>query len=129
MGESCWEKCYNPRVKLFFQGDNPFRRLSLRASKVSKTKKIPYDLSKLRTENEVKNRFAVLEKEEDTTADTMYNNIIQAHQEAAEMHVPLKPRKKKRVLWETNNIIKKREALHQTFKNDSNNSSFENKSI
>ena len=112
-------------------------RLSLRASKVSKTKKIPYDWSKLRTENdvqsrysiEVKNRFAVLEKEEDTTADTMYNNIIQAHQEAAEMHVPLKPRKKKRVLWETNNIIKKREALHQTFKNDSNNSSSENKSI
>ena len=76
-------------------------RLSLRVSKVSKTKKIPYDWSKLRSENdvqsrysiEVRNRFAVLEKEEDTTADTMYNNVTQAHQEAAEMHVPLKHRK------------------------------------
>ena len=37
--------------------------------------------------------------------------------------------KKKRVIWESNNIIKKREALHQTFKNGSNNSSSEKKSI
>ena len=101
-------------------------RLSLRVSKVSKTKKIPYDWSKLRNVSdiqsrysiEVRNRFAVLEEEPDNTkADTMYNNIIQAHQEAAEKHVPLKPRKKKRVIWESNNIIKKREALQQTFKN------------
>ena len=103
-------------------------RLSLRTNKLPKTKKTPYDWSKLRSEEdvkvrysiEVKNRFEVLEnKAEDTTADTMYNNIMHAHQEAAKLHIPLKPRRKKGVIWESAKIIEKREALHEELRNES----------
>ncbi|GFR62600.1 hypothetical protein ElyMa_000134900 [Elysia marginata] len=39
------------------------------------------------------------------TAETTYNNVTQAHQEAAEVYIPLTPRKKETVLWENKEIV------------------------
>lgn len=68
--------------------------------------KIPYDWSKLITDEDVRiaysvdvnNRFQILQEQEtDDTANTMYQNIILAHNKSSELHVPLKPKIKKMI--------------------------------
>ena len=48
----------------------------------------------------------------------MYNHIIQAHREAAELHVPYKPRNKKS-LWEGKKVVEKRGPLQEVLKGTS----------
>ena len=71
-------------------------RLSLRTCSMPKTKKVPYDWSRLKTNTEVKSRYTIdvkhrfhaWENDEDAnSANTIYNNVIQAHREATELHV------------------------------------------
>ena len=53
--------------------------------------------------------FEILDSLDTTqSSETMYNNIMSAHQEAAEKTIPLKQKKKKRVPWDDKNIIEKR---------------------
>ena len=54
--------------------------------------------------------------EDENSANTIYNNILQAHQEAAELHVPHKPRNKKKSLREGKKVIEKRGALQDVLK-------------
>lgn len=95
-------------------------RLSLRANVIKKTKKIQYDWSQLLTDDNIKTAYSVevtnhynalQDLTDDNTSNTQYNNIIEAHSRAAETHVPVKPRKKRRVPWEDQNITEKREEL------------------
>ena len=95
-------------------------RLSLRINKINKTKKIPYEWSKLMDDGNVRreytidvsNRFQALQDlREYETADSVYNNIMEAHKKAAEIHIPLKPKYKKRVPWDNINVAEKRQKL------------------
>ena len=71
-------------------------RLSLRQSKISTKRIVSYDWSKLLTDNNVKelyavevnNRFQTLRDLEENlyNSNTLYNNIISAHDEAEEAH-------------------------------------------
>lgn len=80
-----------------------------------KTRKTTYDWSKLRTDEELKtsytievtNRFQVLQSKTDSSADTRYYNIIQAHQKAAELHVPHRSRNKKKYCGKASMSVKK----------------------
>ena len=94
-------------------------RLSLRSNK-NQVKKQIYDYNYLINDKnvkqlyaiEVKNRFEILNSLDTTqSSETMYNNIMSAHQEAAKKTIPLKQKKKKRVPWEDENIIEKRKNL------------------
>ena len=50
---------------------------------------------------EVRNRFEALQTAIDNeTSDTKSNNIIDAHKEAAVIHIPKKPKRKSHTLWE-----------------------------
>ena len=57
--------------------------------------------------------------EDENSANTIYNNIIQAHREATKLHVPHKLRNKKKSLWEGNKVVEKRVALHDVLKGTS----------
>ena len=94
----------------------------MRANTTNRTKKIPYDWSKLLYDENVRskytvdvyNRFQALQEICDSeTADSMYNNIIEAHKMAAETHVPLKPKCKLRVPWENDKVAEKRQNLKE----------------
>ncbi|KAG1678569.1 putative elongator complex protein 3 [Nymphon striatum] len=57
---------------------------------------------------EVSKRFNALQAqtgEDENNADTMFSNIIVAHKEAAEKHIPKKEKKKHCVPWENDKII------------------------
>ena len=64
----------------------------------------------------MKNRFSTLQEVDITalSANTRYNNVVKACKEAATNVIPLKPKLKKRLPWETLYICQKREILHQT---------------
>ena len=93
-------------------------RLSLQANKIKKTKKIPYDWSKLKDDEQVMrkytvdivNRFQVLQNlnDDDQAADSMYKNIVEANKTAAETHIPLKPKQIRHVLRESSDVTNKR---------------------
>ena len=69
---------------------------------------------------DVENRFQALQSNEDeNSANTVYKNIIQAHREAVELHVPDKPRNKKKSLWEGKEVVEKRGALQDVIKGTS----------
>ena len=100
-------------------------RLSLRANKVKKSRQPKYDWSKLITDDtiktaytvEVRNRFEALQNlSSDESCDSLYQNIVVAHQKSSELHIPTKPKQKLRVPWETADIVSKRKALHEAFK-------------
>ena len=57
--------------------------------------------------------------EDENCANTIFNNIIQAHREATELHVPHKPRDKKKSLWEGKKVVEKRGALQGILKGTS----------
>ena len=50
------------------------------------------------------------------SASTVYNNIIQAYREAAELHVPSKPTTKKKSVWECKKVVGKTGALQDVLK-------------
>ena len=92
-------------------------RLSLRQSKPSGKKKIRYDWNKLLNDNIIKDMYTVevcnryqalqdLHGNED--ANQMYENIMTAHEKAAEISVPVKAKIKQHVPWKNENIIEKK---------------------
>ena len=100
-------------------------RLSLRANSTNTTKKIPYDWSKLVNDEDVRNEYSVAVRNsyralqdlaDDDTSNTMYDNIMKAHDKAAEDHIPLKKKQKKRIPWENDVITEKRRYLNQCYK-------------
>ena len=59
-----------------------------------------------------KKSFQALQiNEDENSANTIYNNIIQVHREVAELRVPHKPRNKQKSLWEDKKVVEKRGAL------------------
>ena len=97
-------------------------RLSLRANKMNKNKKVPYDSSKLITDENVKNAYSIEVRNryqalqglaDDDTANTMYKNIMVAHTKSAELHVPLKVKVSKRLPWENDRTIEKHIILNE----------------
>ena len=101
-------------------------RLSLRANKTKSTKTPRFDWSTLRKNNEVKsnfeielkNRYQVLKEENDemTTCEE-YAAFEKAVHETACKIIPLKPKLKKKVPWETPEIIQCRENLKTAAEN------------
>ena len=111
-------------------------RLSIRANVINKKKTTQHDWSQLRLDDDIKqsysvevsNRFNALQNIADNdSSNTIYNNIIEAHSKAAELHVPTKPRRKKKVPWEDTNITHKREELKKCHESKNVNPSPENK--
>ena len=99
-------------------------RLSLRACKTA-NKKVRYNWGMLLEDNDVMNRYnlevsnrfqLLIEKEEHDSANNVYKNMVIAHEESSELHIPQKVRTKKDVPWESNEVIEKREALRQAQK-------------
>ena len=99
-------------------------RLCLRANRNAKSKKKYYNWALLSSnENvkeaytiEVKNRFQILQDlDENATADSMYENIIKAHNESVNLHVPVRKRNKRKNVWESLNISEKRQHLQKAF--------------
>ena len=98
--------------------------LSLRTCQMPKTKKVPYDWSGLQMDTEVKSRYTINVKKkkkkkrfqafqinkDENSANTIHNNIIQAHREAAEVHVP-HYRRNKKSLREGKKVVEKRGVL------------------
>ena len=62
---------------------------------------------------DVRNRFEALQVagNDDNNADTTYNHIIAAHNEAAKMYIPKKEKKKHHVPLENENIRMKQQAV------------------
>ena len=99
-------------------------RLSLRANKLSKTRQIKNDWSRLIIDENVKTAYMVdvenrLEQLQvdtfDKTADSTYNNMIKAHNKAAKLHIPERARSKRRLPWENDDICKKQKALYNVY--------------
>ena len=63
----------------------------------------------------MKNGYTVLQETEqnESTANSRYNNFEKTCKEAATKEIPLKPKMIKRLPWETPYICQKREILHQ----------------
>ena len=98
-------------------------RLSLRANKAKSTQYPPYDWSQLHNNDGIRqsftlslrNRFEALQTENNTPNET-FENLVTACKEVAEKEMPLKPKLKKHVPWETEEIAKKREELKKAAK-------------
>ena len=94
-------------------------RLSLRANKKQALNRTLYDWSTLSDPNicnhysiVVKNRFSALQADdENPTANSTYENFVTTHHEAAAECIPVKPKIKRRVPWESKQVIAKRESL------------------
>ena len=100
-------------------------RLSLRANTVKSAKFPRYDWSILRNNKEtadsfkisLKNRFSVLKEDNgDDSANLAYCNFEAAFDKAAKECIPLKPKIKHRIPWETENVVSKREELKRAAK-------------
>ena len=101
-------------------------RLSLRVHKNKGRKKVNYNWNQLLSDNniksdysvDVKNRFEALQADgnDENNADTTYNNIMAAHNEAAKMYIPKKEKKKHHVPWENENIQLKQQAVKEAQK-------------
>ena len=100
-------------------------RLTLRANPESKPKSSrnpPYDWSSPRTNPgitnsftiQLKNRFNALQQEEiGSSPNNTYNNFISACEDASKETIPLKKNTKKRVPWDSEDIVSKRKILHR----------------
>ena len=76
---------------------------------------------------DVKNRFEQLQVDTlDKSADSTYNNVIKAHNKAAELLVPERARSEKKLPWENEDICKKQKALYNAFEMKKNNHNAEN---
>ena len=96
-------------------------RLSLRANKKQELSRPRYDWTSLSDPNTltsytttVRNRFDDLQANEpNPTANTTYENFVTTHREAATECIPVKPKIKRKVPWESKQVIEKRELLKQ----------------
>ena len=94
-------------------------RLSLRANKPKTSRNPRYDWSVLRDNGvanqfqiSLSNRFSALQDgNTENSANSLYNNFEQACAHAAEEVIPLKPKARHRIPWETEDIMKKRDDL------------------
>ena len=98
--------------------------MSLRANKKKNSKCKPYDWTRLKHDTEIRNAFIVTVKnrllsltnydvEATLSAITRYTYFEKACKDAANKVIPLKPKLKKRIPWETDNICQKRDILHK----------------
>ena len=91
-------------------------RLSLRSNKVKSESTPRYDWSSLKNTDirdkytiAVKNRYeSLLAEHEEPTPCMKYASFISAHDKAAAECIPMKPKSKRRVPWETEAVLKKR---------------------
>ena len=97
-------------------------RLRLRANKPKSSRNPPYDWSSLRTNPvitntltiQLKNRSNALQQEEiGSSPNNTYNNFISACEDASNETIPLKKKTKKRVPWDSEEIVSKRKILHR----------------
>lgn len=111
-------------------------RLCLRANRNAKSKKIYHNWSLLTNDEnvkeaytiEVKNRFQILQdQDENATADSMYENIVRAHNESANLHVPVRKRNKRKNAWESVKVSEKRQHLQEAFDENQKNPNPTNK--
>ena len=95
-------------------------RLSLRANKQRVSNSPRYDWSTLSSNTDIRNQYAVSVKNrfnalqvdtENPSPNTTYENFVTAHHEAATEKIPVKPKIKSRVPWESKAVIEKRECL------------------
>jgi exonuclease III len=100
-------------------------RLSLRANKPKAARSPRYDWSTLVSNDDiqnrytttVRNRFDILQlKTDHHTPNSTYDNFVTAHNEAAVDCIPLKPKVKRRVPWETVAVLKQRDQLKSVAK-------------
>ena len=100
-------------------------RLSLRANKPKVANSPRYDWSTLFTNDDIRNRYTITVRNkfdslqqiaDDHTPNTTYDNFVVAHSEAAADCIPLKPKAKRRVPWETVAVTEKREHLKRVAK-------------
>ena len=113
-------------------------RLCLRANKKHASTSTNYDWGLLMNDQtvkhaytvEVKNRFQALQNQNtDTNAENMYQNIILAHEESGKSHIPIRKKKKKKNTWESDEVSKKRQALHKAFEQNRSNPTPQNNQI
>ena len=99
--------------------------LRLRANKIKLNKTPLYNWTYLAHDKnlqtqytvEAKNRFQALQSEtEINTPNSLYENFILAHNEAAAVHIPLKSKIKTRVPWENETVKHCRERVKETAK-------------
>ena len=107
----------------------------MRANKSKTAQNNPYDWSSLRRNQNInesfkitlKNKFSALQEENVlNSANQTFMNFESACKEAATESVPLKPKVKQRVPWETEEISKKRKKLKSTAKIKNSNPSNSN---
>ena len=103
-------------------------RLSLRANRNISNKDPPFLWGALKDKDtqesyciELKNRFELLKDEKEESPDITYKKFIEAHEEAAKLHIPLKPKIKKRVPWESADVMQKREEVRKHSKRKDTN--------
>jgi len=96
--------------------------LTLRANKNKTSRSPPFDWSLLKDQHIastfticLKNRFEVLQQieTEECSPNNTFNNFVASCEEAARETVPLKKRIKKRVPWDSEEVIKKRKLLQK----------------
>ena len=99
--------------------------MSLRANKKKNSKYKPYDWTRLTHGTEIRNAFIVTVKnrflslqnfdaENTLSAGTRYTYFEKACKDAANKVIPLKPKLKKRIPWETEKICQKRDIIHKS---------------
>ena len=97
-------------------------RLILRENKKKSSIFPPFDWSLLTTNMDLQNQYNIIVRNkfnaqqagiESPSPNTTYNNFVASHEKAAEDVIPLKPKLKKRILWESNDIEVKRMSLKE----------------
>ena len=110
-------------------------KLSLRANKKKTSKNKPYEWSCLKKNTEIrksfitkiKNRFEILLNTSSTkTADSTFAHFETSCKEIAKEIIPLKPKLKKRLPWETLEISNKRTILQETAEKRNSHPTMEN---
>ena len=100
-------------------------RLSLRANIKKSSNTVHYDWSTLATNADIQQQFTVSVRnkynalclETDTNSpNTMYNNLVLSNENAAAECIPLKPKLKQKVPWESSAITTKKEKLQESAK-------------
>ena len=99
-------------------------KLSLRANTKKNSKCKPYDWTRLSHDTEIRNAFIITVKnrflslqnsdaETTLSASTRYTYFEKSCKDAANKVIPLKPKLKKRIPWETEKICQKLDILHK----------------
>ena len=110
-------------------------KLSLRVNKKKTSKNKTYDWSCLKNNTEirksfitkVKNRFEILLNTSSTkTADSTFAHFETSRKEIDKEIIPLKPKLKKRIPWETLEIFNKRTILQETAEKRNSHPTMEN---